>query len=75
MRSKFRVSFLNTNTLSDLYDVPEEMIYEKMITVLAKAFSQCKYYVAEKYTETDFWELLCFENLDTEIQNQLSKPK
>ena len=31
---------------------------------LSKIYGQCKYYVAKNYKETDFWEMLCFENLE-----------
>lgn len=47
---------------------PKEMKYEYMIHRLAKAYGQCKYYVADNYTERDFFEMLCFNNLDTEQQ-------
>jgi hypothetical protein len=40
------------------------MFYEKMIHELSKAYGQCKYHIAKNYRETDFWEMLCFENLE-----------
>ena len=35
-----------------------------MIHSLAKCYNQCKKHIEETYTETDFWEMLCFENLE-----------
>ena len=46
------------------FDIPEEMTYEFMIHSLAKCYNQCKKHIEESYTETDFWEMLCFENLE-----------
>ena len=40
------------------------MLYEKMIHELSKMYGQCKFYVAKNYKETDFWEMICFENLE-----------
>jgi len=47
-----------------MFEVPTQMIYEKMIHELSKAYGQCKYHIAKNYKETDFWEMLCFENLE-----------
>lgn len=47
-----------------MFEVPTQMIYEKMIHELSKMYGQCKYYIAKNYRETDFWEMLCFENLE-----------
>lgn len=40
------------------------MTYEYMIHSLAKCYNQCKKHIEENYYETDFWEMLCFENLE-----------
>lgn len=49
-----------------MFQVPIQMIYEKMIHEIAKAYGQCKYYIGKNYRETDFWEMICFENLEGE---------
>ncbi len=57
------------------YNVPESMVYEKMIHELAKCYHQCKKYIEENYNEIDFWEMLCFDNLDNNRQIYESKKK
>ncbi|HUX60003.1 MAG TPA: hypothetical protein VMV32_01725 [Ignavibacteriaceae bacterium] len=47
-----------------MFRIPAQMNYEKMIHELAKIYGQCKYHIANTYRETDFWEMLCFENLE-----------
>ena len=47
-----------------MFRIPAQMFYEKQIHELSKMYSQCKYYVAKTYTEIDYWEMLCFENLE-----------
>lgn len=49
------------------------MKYEYMIHKIAECYGQCKYDVADKYTETDFFEMQCFKNMESEQQNYLSK--
>ena len=46
-----------------MFKIPVQMTYEKMIHELSKLYGQCKYYIADKYRETDYWELVCFEGL------------
>lgn len=49
------------------------MIYEQMIHELATHFKLCKFHVANNYKETDFWEMLCFENNKNEFMNYRMK--
>ena len=46
-----------------MFRIPVQMEYESMIHELAMAYKQCKYHIANTYTETDFWEWRCFEGL------------
>lgn len=55
---------MNNDPVLPMFQVPNEMFYEKMIHELSKMYGQCKYYVAKTYTEIDYWEMLCFENLE-----------
>ena len=59
-----------------MFQVPVQMLYEKMIHELSKMYGQCKYYITKNYKETDFWEMICFENLEGAKQKyNLNKKK
>ena len=48
------------------------MKYEYMIHSLAVKYSQCIYHIAEKYTETNYFEMLCFGMLESKQERALS---
>jgi len=50
---------------------PKEMKYEYMIHQLAKCYGQCKKYIADNYTEIDFFEYMCFTNLENAQEKYL----
>lgn len=54
------------------YDIPEELQYEYMIHVICKTYGVSRY-AGGRHKETDFWELLAFENLDSVKQEYIMK--
>jgi hypothetical protein len=50
--------------LPSCFNIPDEMQYEYMIHTLCKAYGISKK-EGGKHTETDFWELTAFENLQS----------
>ncbi|RPI19017.1 MAG: hypothetical protein EHM58_03115 [Ignavibacteriae bacterium] len=68
MPEAFRIKYF----IPQEYEVPEELQYNYMIHFICKAQGISKH-AAGKYKETDFWELLAFENLDNLKQEYLMK--
>jgi hypothetical protein len=68
MPEAFRMKYY----LPPQYDVPEEMQYEYMTYVICKTYGVSRY-EGGRHNESDFWELLAFENLDNMKQEYIIK--
>jgi hypothetical protein len=60
----FPEAFKVKHALPSCYNIPDEMQYEYMIHTICKAYGISKREGAS-HTETDFWELTAFENLQS----------
>jgi len=64
MIALFPEAFKIKIVLPSCYNIPDEMQYEYMIHTICKAYGIPKK-EGTGHTETDFWELTAFENLQS----------
>ena len=63
MISSLPEAFKIKHFIPEEFLVPDELKYEYMIHVICKTYGLSKT-VGSRHTESDFWKLLGFENLD-----------